>query len=63
MRYKVHYEDNTRVLDFELDSKYFIADKRINVDAYTKAKQLGGNPSYCKYLSIKKIESEDGNER
>ncbi len=53
MRYRVHYEDNAHILDFEIESEYYIADERLNIDIYAKAKELGGNPSYCRYLEVK----------
>ncbi len=56
MKYKVHFEDNTHILDFELDSEYHIADDRLTVEIYYQAKKLGGNLSYCRYLKIEKME-------
>lgn len=55
MRYKIHYEDNSHILDFEIESKYYIVDMRLNIDIYAKAKEMGGNPSYCRYLKVEEI--------
>ncbi len=55
MRYRVHYEDYTYILDFEIESEYDVDDGLLELQCYAKAKELGGNPSYCRYLEVEKV--------
>lgn len=54
----MHFEDNQKILDFEMGSEYPIDNELLNIDIYSKASKLGGNPSYCRYLEVRLIKSK-----